>query len=108
MFGFRPQPHTPSGRGSPCPSGALFGTRLTDPLDEESIDASMRIVARNARQTAIDNDADSLDGDGCLRHICGNNHLRAFVMRDGLILIVRRQFSMERKKKVTLRFRFLA
>src|SRR2546422_5069119 len=107
MFGFRPQPHAPSGRGSPCASGALFGARLTDPLDEESIDAPMWVVARNARQTAIDNDADSLNGDGCLRDIRGNNDLRAFVLRDGFILIARGQFTMQRKKKVTLRFRFL-
>src|SRR5438093_8004478 len=108
MFGLRPQPEAPCGRGSPGASGALFGARLADPLDEESIDSPMRVVARDPRQTTIDNDADSLNGDGRLRDIRGNNNLRAFVLRDGLILIARRQFSMQRKQKVTLRFGFLA
>src|SRR5213593_4289469 len=107
MFGLRPQPEAPSRRGSPCASGALFGARLADPLDEERVDTPMRIVARDARQTTVDNDADSLNGDGCLRDIRGNNSLRAFVLHNSLILIARRQFTVQRKKKVTLRFWFV-
>src|SRR5438093_7696555 len=105
MFRLRPQPQTLSRRGSSCAPGALFGARLADSLDEQRVDAAVRVVARNTRQTAVDDQPDALDRDGGLGHIRGNDHFRMVVLRNGLILIARRQFTMQRKKKVTSRLR---
>src|SRR5206468_13037741 len=65
------------------------------------------VVARNTRQTAVDDQPDALDRNGGLGHIRGNDHFRVVVLRNGLILIPRRQFTMQRKENVSPRVRLL-
>ena len=104
VFRLRPQPHALARRRSSCASGSLIGARLADFFNQQRVDAAIRIVTRNAGETAVDHDADAVDRDGGLRNVRGDDDLRLIVACDRRILIPRRQLAVQRQKKVTLRF----
>jgi hypothetical protein len=61
MFALRPQPQAESRRSPARPARPLLRARPADALDEQSIDAPMRIESRHPRQPRIHDDAHPVD-----------------------------------------------
>ncbi len=71
---------------------------MADFFDEERVDAAIRIVTRNARQSAVNHQPDPIDGEGRFGDIGGNDDLALLVARDGGILVARGKFAVQRKQ----------
>src|SRR5262249_49962869 len=107
MFRLRPQPDTLAGRSSSGASRTLLGVGPADFFDQERVDATVGIVARNTREPAVDDRANAVDRDGRFGDIGRNHNLQLVVTRDGSILIARREFAVQREEKVAARFGLL-
>ena len=84
-------------RGAAGAAGALVGGGAADLFDEQRVDAAIRIVARNARQAAVDHQAHAVDGERGFRDVGGDDDLAPVVPRHRRVLIARRQFAVQRK-----------
>src|SRR4029077_13346164 len=97
MVALGPEPQAKSRRGAARASGALLRGNPADLLDEQHVDAPMRIVAGNSRQARVDDHRDAVDRQGGLGHIGGNNDLaptgpgNRFVLLGGWKLTVKRK-----------------
>ena len=69
MFTFRPQPHAPPRRRSPGPPRPLVGRRRADLLDQQRVDAAMRIVAGHPREAAVDHRRHTINRQRGFRHV---------------------------------------
>src|SRR5947207_11414588 len=100
----RPEPQADARRGPPGATGSLVGGGLTDLINEQGIDTAISIVARNARQSAVNHAADTIDGQRSFRDISRDNHFPFIVARDRGILVARWQFAMQRQQNDTAGF----
>ena len=100
VLGLGPQAHTFAGGGASGAAGALIGAGLGDFFNEQGVDAAMRIVTGNARESAVDDEAHAVDGDGGLGDIRGDDDLGLVVAGDGGVLIARGKFAVERQQDV--------
>ena len=101
MFLPRPKPHANARRGAARPARALVGGRLADLLDEQRVDAAIRIVTRNARQPAVNHQPDAVNGQRGLGDVGGNDHLALAVTRHRGVLVLGRKFAVQRKQNKT-------
>ena len=95
MLAFGPQPDANAGRGAAGPAGPLVGGGATDFFDEQGVDSAMRIEAGNAGETAVEHDADAVNGYRCFRDIGGDDDLAAVIAFDGGILIAWRKLAVQ-------------
>ena len=91
-----PKAHCDSGAESASASSALFGGGAADFLHGERVDAAPRVVVRDARRAAVDDGLHSLDGQGGFGDVGADDDLRLLTGRDGGVLILRREFTMQR------------
>ena len=91
-----------AGRGTTGAAGALRCRRLADSRDGKRRQSGPRRIARDARQTAVDDGGDALDRDGAFRDVGRENHLLLGRERDGAILFGGRKVAMQRKHQQTV------
>ena len=77
-------------RGAAGATGALIGGGAADFFDQQRVDASVGIVARNARQAAVDHQAHAVDGERGFRNVGRDDDLAPVVLRHCRVLITRR------------------
>ena len=65
---------------------------------EQRVDAAIRIVARDARQAAVDHQPDAVDGQRGLGDVGGDDDLALVVAGHGGVLVARRQFAVQREQ----------
>src|SRR5262245_53326545 len=102
MLGLRPQPDATPRRGPAGASRPLFSTGSADPLDQKSVDSTVGVISGNARQTAVNDQSDGLDGNRRFRNVSRNDNFGLVIFRDGSVLLPRRQLSVQRQQNVTL------
>ena len=88
-----------AGRGSAGATGALFGRGAADFFDEQRIDPAARIEARDPRQAAVDHDPHAFDREGSFRDVGRDDRFALFVTGECGVLLRRRQFAVERKRR---------
>src|SRR5262245_28605721 len=92
-----------------CSAGAtcsLLGASAADLFNEQRVYSPVRIIARNTRESAVDDQSNAVDGDGSLGDIGSYHYFRLFVSCNCGVLIARRKLTVQRKENVTARFRF--
>ena len=65
----------------------------------------LRIVARNARQAAVNHEPHAVNRDAGFGDVRGDDDLGLVVTRDGGVLIARRKFAVQRQHEVAARRR---
>ena len=99
VFAFCPEAEAEAWGGAAGATGALFGTGAGDAFGEESIDAAIGIEAGDFGLAGVDDEADSVDGQGGFCDIGGDDYLAAVRASDGVILFLGREFAMEREDR---------
>jgi hypothetical protein len=99
----RPEPDAMARRRTAGAPRALVRIRLRNFFDQQRVEAPVRVVTRDPRQPGINHQSHAINRDARLRHIRGHHHLRPLVPRHRRILILRRQFAVQRQHEVTLR-----
>ena len=94
----RPEPPAQARRSAAGAPGALVGRGAADLLDQQGVDAAIRIVARNARQAAVDHTPDAVNGQRGLGDVGGDDDLALIVAGHGGVLVARRQFAVQREQ----------
>ena len=97
VLALRPQAHAAARRGASRPARALVRARPADLLDEQRIDAAIRIESRHPRQTAIDHQPHAFDGQRGLGHVRRDDHLSLLVARHRGVLLGGGQFAVQRQ-----------
>ena len=96
VFALRPQSHANARRSAAGAPGTLVRRRAADLLHEQRIDAAIRIVARDAGQSAVDHDAHAVNRQRRFRDVGRDDELAAVVLGHGGVLVVGRQLAMQR------------
>jgi hypothetical protein len=107
VFLGRPETEAGAAGGAAGAAGALVGGGLADALDQQGVEPARGVVAGDTGQATIDDQPDAVDGEGCFGDVGGDNDLRAVVTGDGGVLIVRREFAVQREEQVVTGFREL-
>ena len=94
----RPEPPAQPRRSAAGAPGALVGRGPADLLDQQGVDAPIRIIARNARQPAVNHTPDAVNGQRGLGDVGGDHDLALIVTCHGGILVARRQFAVQREQ----------
>ena len=97
VVGLRPQADATARTGTAGAAGALFGGSLRDRLDEQGVDAAVRVEAGDAGETGVDHRADARNGQGSLGDVGRDDHLAAGAWLDRPILLFRRKLAVERQ-----------
>ena len=92
-----PQPHAQARRRATGAARPLVGARRGDFLDEQRVDATVRVEARLPREPAIDHRRHAVDGERGFRDIGRDDDLARLCTRHRAVLLLRRQFPVERK-----------
>ncbi len=93
-----PKAETDARGRAPCPTGTLIRGGLTDLLYEQGVDASVRVVTSDPRQTAIDHAPNAINGERSLRHIRRNHDLASIITSHRSVLVARREFTVQRQE----------
>ena len=99
---FRPEADGAAGRGAAGAAGALVGGGAGNVLDQQGVDAAPGIEARDAREAGIDHEPDAVDGQRSFRDVGGHDDFPAVVAGDGGVLVVGRQFAVQRQEQRAL------
>src|SRR6516164_5202410 len=70
-----PKAQALAGSGAPSAAGALIGGGSADFFDQQSVDAAIRIVTGNSRETAVDHETHAIDGERSFGDIGGDHDL---------------------------------
>ena len=97
MVGLRPKSDTATGARSAGATGTLLSRGLRDRLNEQCVDATMRIEAGDASETGIDHCADAGNGQRRLGNVGRNDDLTTWTWLDRAILFLGRQLAVEWK-----------
>jgi len=73
----------------------LLGRSAADGLDEKRVNAAFGVVARDARQPAINHVADAINGDRGFRDVGGDDHLAEGTGRESKVLLLGRQVAVQ-------------
>ena len=108
MFLARPQSHAHARRGPSRATGALVGRRLRDFINQQRVDAAIRVVARDACEAGINHQPHAVNRQRRFRDVRGDDNFAFVVTRNGSILIARRQFAVQRQKNKSFRLACVA
>ena len=97
MLALGPQPHAAARRGAARAARALLGAGAGDALDEQRIDAAVRIEARDLRLPSVDDHAHAVDGQRSLGDVRGDDDLAPFAPRHRGVLLGGGQFAVQRE-----------
>ena len=97
VVGLRPETDTTARTGPAGATGALFGGSLGDRLDEQRVDAAMRVEAGDAGEAGVDHRADAGDGQGSLRDVGRDDHLAAGAGLHRTVLLFWRKLAVKGK-----------
>ena len=98
VFFAGPEAHADARSRTAGAASALVGGSLADFFDQESVDAAIRVVARNTSEAAVDDATDAVDGEGSLGDVGRDDHFAFVVASNGGVLIVGRQLAVKREK----------
>ena len=97
MLPLGPEPHAHARRGAAGAAGPLVGGSRADLLDQERVDAAVRIVTRHAGEAAVDDGRHAVDGERGFRDIGRDDDLARVVARHRAVLRLRRQLAVQRQ-----------
>ena len=97
MFPFRPQPHAYAQRGAAGATRPLIRRRCADLLNQERVDAPVRVVAGHPRQAAVDDRSHAINGQRGFRDVGRHDDLATIIAGNGPILRLRRKFAVQRQ-----------
>ncbi len=97
VLALRPEAHANTRRRAPGAAGALVGRGHGNLLDQQRVDAAVRIETRHARQAAIHDHRHAVDGQRGFGDVGRHDDLARVVAGDGAVLLIGRQFAVERK-----------
>ena len=97
MLALGPEAQADAGRRPARPTGALLGARAADALDEQRVDAALRVKPRDAREAAVNHDTDSINRQRSLRHVGAHDDFSRLVACHCGVLFVRWQFAVQRQ-----------
>src|SRR2546430_111919 len=83
---------------------ALISGSLADFLHEQSIEAAVRIIARNAGEAAVNDAADTINRERGFGDIRRDDDFAFVVTSDGGVLFVRGELPMQGQKNEAARF----
>ena len=83
----RPEAEAEARGGAAGAAGALVGGGAADLLDEQGVDAAIRVVARDAGQAAVNDEADAVNGEGGFGDVGGDDDFALVVAGDGGVLV---------------------
>ena len=86
-----------SGRGATGATCPLVRCGVADFFDEQRVDAAIGIISRYTRQTAVDHQANAVDGERGLRDVSGDDDFAPVISGHRRVLIDGRQFAVQRK-----------
>ena len=104
VFFAGPEAHADTGSGAAGASSALVGRGLADLFNQESVDATIGVVARNTSEAAVDDAADAVNGEGSFGDVRGDDDFPLVVASDGGVLVGGREFAVKREKDEAARF----
>ena len=97
VLAFGPEPHRDPRRRAAGAAGPLVGRGHGDLLDEEGVDAPVRVKARHAGEAAIHDHGDAVDGQRGLSDIGRHDDFAAVVAGHGAVLLLGWQLAVQRK-----------
>lgn len=100
MFGFGPQSETLAWGGATGAAGALIGAGLGDSFDEKSVEAAVGVVASDASEPGVDDEADAIDRHAGFGDVGGDDNLGLRLGRHGGFLLFGREFTVQRENEV--------
>ena len=97
-----PQAVTSARRGASGAALALVCTGAADRLQQQRADAALRIITGHAGGAAVHHMTDALNGDAGLRDVSGDDDLAQRAGGEGAVLLLRFQFTVQRKTRHAL------
>ena len=78
-------------------AGPLVGRGTADFFHEQRVDAAIRVIAGDTRQTAVEYQAHTVDGERGFRDVSGDDDFAPVIAGHRCVLIAGWQFAMQGK-----------